>query len=118
MKPLTVNRGFLKEGQIVDLGGDDGHCEVVLVNDCRAACVPLTRRSVEIKKVGDEGKPVKFMATRSRFNLSPTSEVPILARSRAQYVKRGGELNCSRSRHKDGNCNDNDRAGRRELAEA
>lgn len=76
------NTGWLRVGLIVDLDGE-GPCEVVLVNDCRAACVPLRKRSVTINREGEA--PKKFEASRARVNISPRSEVRVLARNRDDY---------------------------------
>jgi hypothetical protein len=49
---------------------------VAMVNDCRAFCVPLARKSVTIKPLA--GKPVSFTKPESGTSISPNSELPIL----------------------------------------
>lgn len=51
--------------------------QVLRVNDCRAHCVPLTKKRVEIKDQLN-GKVVVFEKTGNPIDISPNSDVKIL----------------------------------------
>lgn len=76
----TTQSGFsttlarLKVGHLVKFCGHD--CRVVMVNDCRARLVPLTRKAVKIETLG--GKEVIFERPMEGYNVSPNAELEIV----------------------------------------
>lgn len=81
-KPIvrTTQAGFsntltrLQTGMIVKFAGHE--CKIVMVNDCRARLVPLTRKAVKIETLG--GKEVSFERPMEGYNVSPNAEVEIV----------------------------------------
>jgi hypothetical protein len=70
---------ILQVGDIVDLGvGLGGEHIVWKCNDCRALCVPTSRR-FEFKD-GEDGREIEFNTSMKLTGISPNSEVPILRR--------------------------------------
>lgn len=57
---------------------DGAEAVVIRVNECRARCMPLARRQVEIKVA--QGDSVHFSAPSKAFDISPNSEVEIVRR--------------------------------------
>jgi len=71
---------YLQVGDIVDLGpGLGGEHIVWKCNDCRATCIPLTRKAVAFTRHGS-GEEVRYAAHLKPIGISPNSEVPILRR--------------------------------------
>lgn len=64
----------LQQGQRVIFAGHE--CKVVMVNDCRARLVPVTRKAVKIETL--EGKEVTFERPQAGYNVSPNAEVEII----------------------------------------
>lgn len=79
---------YLLQNQVVRLEGRPH--KVVLVNDCRALCVPLAKRQVTVKPLN--GKPIIFQRAESGVSVSPTSDLEILGILRDGIVTtRNGE---------------------------
>jgi hypothetical protein len=66
----------LRVGDVIKLNG----CEFVVdyINECRARCIPLSRKRVSYKTA--EGKQVDFTTDHAGQNISPNSEGKILKR--------------------------------------
>lgn len=80
---MRTNTGSLSKGLIVEFEGSPH--EVVFVNDCRARIEPLRTRHVEIAPV--IGPRATFEASRPGANISPQSEILILAGSRSEFER-------------------------------
>lgn len=78
----------LKLGMIVEHDGRP--FEVVMVNDCRARIEPVKRKIVKVtlqKFDGETGEQKAFsVPQRESYNISPNSEMPILAKDKATFL--------------------------------
>lgn len=73
----------LQPGHLIEVSGEEYH--VVMVNDCRARCVPLAKRERTITpKFGDA---VTIQSTGNALNISPNSECRILGYKPVPKIK-------------------------------
>lgn len=66
----------LQPGQVIEISGSEYH--VVMVNDCRARCLPLAKQERTITP--KFGEPVTIQSSGSALNISPNSECRIVGR--------------------------------------